>query len=80
MNVTMIKQAVEGYTMEQLLQAEQAMLNETDPVIEIGGADEGEKLTHVLAAIFCKHEMQHGNISINQAIRMYSQRVRGSID
>ncbi len=80
MNVAVIKQIVDAYTMEQLLQAEADILNETEPRVEIGGADEGEKLTHVLAAIFCKHEMEREHININQAIRMYSQRVRGSLD
>jgi hypothetical protein len=80
MNVADIKQLVDAFTMEQLLKAEEDILNELQPQIEIGGADEGEKLTHVLAAIFCKHEMEREQININQAIRMYSQRVRGSID
>ena len=80
MNVTVIKQLVEDYSIEQLVKAEEAMLEETNPEIEIAGKDEGEKLTHVLAAIFCKHEMHRENININQAVRLYSQRVRGSLD
>ena len=80
MNIAVIKQVVDTYSMEQLVKAEEDILNESEPAIEIGGADEGEKLTHILAAIFCKHEMEHANININQAIRLYSQRVRGSID
>jgi hypothetical protein len=80
MNIAVIKQLVDTYELEQLVKAEEDLLNETEPSIEIGGADEGEKLTHILAAIFCKHEMQREHININQAIRLYSQRVRGSID
>jgi hypothetical protein len=80
MNVAAIKQLVEVYSVEQLLKAEEDLLNELQPSIEIAGADEGEKLTHVLAAIFCKHEMEKENMNINQALRLYSQRVRGSLD
>jgi hypothetical protein len=80
MNITVIKQLVDDYSIAQLVRAEEDMLNEATPEIEITGKDEGEKLTHVLAAIFCKHEMERENININQAIRLYSQRVRGSLD
>jgi hypothetical protein len=80
MNIAIIKQLVDAYKLEQLVKAEEDLLNEMNPEIEVGGADEGEKLTHILAAIFCKHEMERENININQAIRMYSQRVRGSLD
>ena len=80
MNAGSIKKAVELYSLDELMKAEDALLNEQLPEIEIEGSDEGEKLTHVLAAIFCKHEMQHSGLNLNQAIRLYSQRVRNSIN
>lgn len=80
MNVASIKQAVESYTIDELRKAEDDLLNERPLEIEIGGEDEGEKLTHILAAIFCRHEMQHSGLNLNQAIRLYSQRVRSSIN
>ncbi len=80
MNVQVIKQIIESYSVEQLKQAEEELLNEQPLSIEIEGKDEGEQLTHILAAIFCKEVMASENLNINQAVRAYSQRVRGSIN
>lgn len=80
MNVAAIKKAVELYNLDELRKAEDDLLNEQALSIEIEGQDEGEKLTHILAAIFCKHEMHHAGINLNQALRLYSQRVRSSIN
>lgn len=80
MNVSSIKNLVDKYSLDEIKAAENALLNEEKPAIEVEGKDEGEQLTHILAALFCKEEMQRDNININQAIRLYSQRVRGSID
>ncbi len=80
MNINTVKNIVEKYSIMELLEAENALLNEESLKIEIEGKDEGEQLTHILAAVFCKDEMAKENININQAIRLYSQRVRGSIN
>lgn len=80
MNVASIRKAAESYTIDELRKAEDNLLSEQPLEIEIEGEDEGAKLTHILAAIFCKHEMQHSGLNLNQAIRLYSQRVRGSIN
>lgn len=80
MNVAAIKKLVEAYSLQQLNQAEDDLMNERALSIEIDGEDEGEKLTHTLAAIFCKQEMEKSDININQAVRLYSQRVRDSIN
>jgi len=80
MNINSIKAIVENYSIAQMQTAENELLNEEPLSINIEGKDEGEKLTHILAAIFCKQEMQKDNITIIQAIRLYSQRVRGSIN
>lgn len=79
MNIQIIKKIVELYTVEQLKQAEEDLLDEKPMAIEIDGKDEGEQLTHILAAVYCKEEMQKSDININLAIRAYSQRVRDSI-
>ncbi len=80
MNINIIKHLVETYTTEQLQTAEQALLNEETLAIAVEGKDEGEQLTHILAAVFCQEEMAKSGININQAVRLYSQRVRGSIN
>jgi hypothetical protein len=79
MKVPEIKKLCETYTVEQLQEAEDAILNERTPSIEIGGDDEGEQLTHVLAAIWCLHDMQENGSSLPQSVRNYTVKVRNSI-
>lgn len=64
--------------MEALRKAEQDLYDERVPEIPIEGEDEGEQLTHVLAAIWIKEQIQAG-MSETEAIRAYTQRVRNSI-
>jgi hypothetical protein len=49
MQIPVIKKLSETYSLAQLKEAEEAILNESIPTIEIEGKDEGEQLTHVLA-------------------------------
>lgn len=79
MQLPVIKKLSETYTLEQLRQAEAAILNEQAPSIEVEGKDESEKLTHVLAAINILQDMQKNHIDYRTALRNYSQRVRNSI-
>ena len=78
MKIPAIKKAVENYTVQQLQAAEAALLEEQPLPVEIEGVDDGEKLTHILAAIFVKEEMEKG-VDLMTAVRAYSQRVRNSI-
>lgn len=80
MNVQAIKKLTDSHSIDQLRKAEEALLEELQPEIEIEGSDEGERLTHVLAAIFCKEVMEKEGLNINQAVRAYSIRVRNSIN
>lgn len=80
MNIAIIKKIVDLYSIEQLQAAEANLMDEKPLGIEIEGKDEGEKLTHILAAIFCKEEMAKTGVNLNLAIRAYSQRVRDSIN
>jgi len=79
MNIAMIKGLVESATLEQLHQAEAALLEEQQPAIEIPGVDEGEKLTHVLAAIYVHERIATDGVDAMTAIREYAKRVRASI-
>jgi len=79
MKLPAIKNAVENYSLEELKAAEEAIMDERSPAIPIDGDDEGEKLTHVLAAIYIKEEMSTKSIAFRDALRAYSQRVRQSI-
>lgn len=78
MKIPTIKKLAENETIDDLKLAEEAILNEEQPKIEVEGKDEGEQLTHVLAAIFIKEQMEKG-LSFVDALRAYSARVRTSI-
>lgn len=79
MKIPVIKKIVEKYSLEELVAAEAAIMDEQQPAIEIEGEDEGERLTHVLAAVWVKNEMQTNGTEAMTAIRNYAQRVRNSI-
>lgn len=79
MKIAAIKKAVETYSLEQLREAEDAILNEIKPLIDIEGVDEGEQLTHAMAAIWVLNEMQDKKMDFNTALREYTKKVRISI-
>lgn len=79
MKLPVIKHLAETYTLEQLKAAEEAILNEQKPAIEIEGTDEGEQLTHTIAAIAILEDMATNNLDVRTAMRNYTQRVRNSI-
>lgn len=79
MKIPAIKKLVENYSLVQLQEAENAIMEEQKPAIEIEGDDEGECLTHILASIYIKDKMENHATPFNQALRDFSQRVRNSI-
>lgn len=79
MKVPAIKKLVENYSLPQLKEAENAMMEEQHPAIEVEGDDEGEKLTHILASIYIKDKVENQGVPFTQALRDFSQRVRNSI-
>lgn len=79
MQIPVIKQLAETHSIAVLRAAEDAIINEQKPAIEIQGKDEGEQLTHVLAAIEILSDMEKGGIDFRTALRNYTQRVRNSI-
>ncbi len=79
MKIPAIKKLVENYSLPQLQEAENAILDEQTPTIEIEGDEEGERLTHILASIYIKDKMEKEGTPFTQALRDFSQRVRNSI-
>lgn len=79
MKVPAIKKLVEQYTVAQLQAAEEMLMEEQTPSIEIEGDDEGEKLTHIMASIYIKTKMEEEALPFTQALRAFTQRVRNSI-
>ncbi len=79
MKLPVIKKLVETFTREELLAAEEALMSEASPAIPVEGDDEGEKLTHILAAVFILDEMKARGVDYLTALRTYTSKVRTSI-
>lgn len=79
MKIPVIKKLVDQYTIEQLGAAENALLLEKEPDIELEGDEPGDKLTNVMAAIWIKEHIAEKSVDLMTAIRAYSQKVRDSI-
>lgn len=78
MKVPVIRQLVKSHSLEELRKAENDILEENTPAIEIGGEDEGEQLTHVIGAIEILQNIEVG-MKEGEALRAFTQRVRNSI-
>ena len=79
MKIPVIKKLAVAYSLADLRAAEEALYNEETPAIEIIGDDEGEQLTHVIAAIFIKEHMSDNSSDLKTALREYTLKVRNSI-
>ncbi|MFD2999902.1 DUF6952 family protein [Pontibacter toksunensis] len=79
MKIPVIKKLVENNNLKELMAAEAAIVDEQQPAIEVEGEDEGEQLTHVLAAVWILNEMEDNGTDFKTALRMYTQKVRVSI-
>ena len=80
MKIPAIKKLVEQYDLEQLHEAEEALGEEREPSIVIEGEDEGEQLTHVIAAVWILEKMQEDpELAFKDALRLYTGKVRESI-
>lgn len=79
MKIPEIKRLVEHCTIEQLMAAEESLINEEQPAIEVNGADEGEQLTHVFAAIYIINKINDDGVDFKTALRDYTSKVRESI-
>lgn len=79
MKMPAIKRLVETQTIDNLVAAEEALLDERQPDFDVEGEDEGERLTHVFAAIFILNHMQEHGGEFKDALREYTKKVRVSI-
>ena len=80
MKIPVIKKLVETYEIPQLEKAEMNILEGEALAIEVEGSDEGEQLTHGMAAIWILHEMKLRNLDFKDALREYTKKVRESIN
>jgi len=79
MKIPAIKKLVEAYQITQLKEAEEALYEEQNLAIEVEGEDEGEQLTHIIAAIWIIEKMENESLDFKKALRAYTQKVRNSI-
>ena len=79
MNIAAVRHLVEEYNAHQLQQAEADILEGKDLEITVKGEDEGEQLTHVLAALWVLQHMKETSDNLMTSIRAYTQKVRASI-
>jgi len=79
MQIPVIKKIADQYSIEELKKEEERLMEETPLEIDVDGEDEGEQLTHILAAIWVKEEMEKEGINVGKAVRNYTVKVRNSI-
>ncbi|PIB35307.1 hypothetical protein BFP72_07795 [Reichenbachiella sp. 5M10] len=79
MQIPVIKELVEQYDVAQLTDAEEALLEELPLPIKVEGKDDGEVLTHILAAIWIIERMESNDLPFAKALREYTSKVRVSI-
>jgi hypothetical protein len=79
-HIPSIKKLVEQIALSELRAAEEAILEEQTPGIDVPGEDEGEQLTHVIAAIWIKEDMESTGRELKESLREYTKKVRKSID
>lgn len=80
MKIPVIKKLVEKYSEKELLQAENDIIEANPLGIEVEGEDEGEQLTHVIAAAYILKKMKEKQIDFKDALRDYTKKVRESIN
>jgi hypothetical protein len=78
MRIPAIKELVSKYSLEELQAAEEALLEEQKPAIDLGPDEAGDQLTHVIGAISILKEVADG-VDSKVALRNFTQRVRNSI-
>jgi len=80
MKIPVIKQLVETYELETLKKGEEDLMNGVELDIAVEGSDEGEQLTHILAAIWIKEYMEQHHADYKTSLRAYTEKVRSSIN
>ncbi len=80
MQIPVIKDLIEKYSIEELQKAEELLAEEKQPQIKIEGEDEGEKLTHAFATIWILNKMNEDGLPFSKALREFTSKVRTSIN
>jgi hypothetical protein len=80
MKIPVIKKLVEIESFDNLQKAEESLLNGESLAIEVEGDDEGEQLTHIIAAMWIQEKMKEEGMDFKTALREYTKKVRESIN
>ncbi|HXA02721.1 MAG TPA: hypothetical protein VNW99_12075 [Cytophagaceae bacterium] len=80
MKIPAIKKLIETHTLIELLKAETQLMEGELPSIMVEGDDEGEQLTHIIAAMWIMEEIKNRDIDFKEALREYTKKVRESIN
>ncbi|MEO9966974.1 MAG: hypothetical protein ABJF11_14345 [Reichenbachiella sp.] len=79
MQIPVIKHLVENHTSDELEQAEFCLMEEKELPMKVDGQDDGEILTHLIAAGWIIEKMEKDDIPFPKALRAYTEKVRTSI-
>ncbi|MDQ3534254.1 MAG: hypothetical protein M3421_01340 [Bacteroidota bacterium] len=80
MKTSAIKKLVETQPLRSLIEAEHALIEDKPLLIDVEGDDEGEKLTHIIAAVWILERMRGTDVEFKTALNEYTQKVRESIN
>ena len=75
MILSVVKELVSKYTKPEIDAAIERFESSLENILGVEGKDDGEKLSNLLAAVQIRERMDKG-MSLNDAIREHSQRVR----
>ena len=79
MKLPIVRKLADEYSLSELHDLEEKIINDVPIDINDLGDDEGEVLTHVLAAIYIKNIMQQDGLELSVALRQYTSRVRDTL-
>lgn len=79
MKIPAIKKLVENYSLEDLEVAENDLSEGCEISLDVDGDDEGEQLTHIIAASWILQKMNDEDVDFKTALREYTTKVRKSI-
>jgi hypothetical protein len=80
MNISVIKKLVETQSVEELLKAERALIEDEPLPFEIEGNDGSQQLSYTIAALWIKELMTEKKLSFQQALDTYFRQVRETIN
>ena len=79
MKLPIIKQLATDYSVDELSRAEALLAEGHEPDIPVPGDDDGERLTHAMAASYVRERLDDG-MPLPEALRAYTSRVRACLD